>query len=183
MMNRIRAAGYDLFLVLEVTVGFNRRDKSGASREEKPLQAELAENEFRFTNQDTQFLRALRISVDEKSRTIQTQPAKRHPGWASSSAESPHAAAVCVDGAADCWATTSVGIAGAATAPKKTIPISSNNAVVSEKVGSGCRGDGLSGPGKGRKVADGTVWENRLCSEARLRATGCMLVSAGRPKN
>jgi hypothetical protein len=36
---------------------------------------------------------------------------------------------------------------------------------VSEKVGSGCRGDGLSGPGKGRKGAGGTVWENELCSE------------------
>ncbi len=67
VMGRIRAAGYDLFLVLEVTVGFNRRGKSDAGQEEELLSPEVGENEFHFTNQDTQFLRALRISVDEKS--------------------------------------------------------------------------------------------------------------------
>ena len=36
---------------------------------------------------------------------------------------------------------------------------------MSEKVGSGCRGDGLSGPGKGRKGASGTIREKILCSD------------------
>jgi hypothetical protein len=79
--------------------------------------------------------------------------------------EPSDAAAVCQHVGTDSWAVASVGIAEAATAPKKTIPISSRNAEVSEKVGSGCWGDGLSGPGKGRKGAGGTVWENELCSE------------------
>ena len=81
---------------------------------------------------------------------------------ATAGSEPSHAAAVCQNVGTDSWAVSSVGIAEAATAPKKTIPISSNNAEVSGKVGSGCRGGGLSGPGKGRKVADGTLWENKL---------------------
>ena len=67
VMGRIRAAGYDLFLVLEVTVGFNQRSKSGAGQEVETPQEEVGENDFRLTNQDTQFLRALRISVEEKT--------------------------------------------------------------------------------------------------------------------
>jgi hypothetical protein len=69
VMGRIRAAGYDLFLVLEVTIGFNkseeagrtRRPKSGGSRRKDPQQ-------FDLTNEDAEFLRSLKISVDEESR-------------------------------------------------------------------------------------------------------------------
>jgi hypothetical protein len=65
VMGKIRAAGYDLFLVLEVTVGFNksgaaerpRRGKSGASRKTEM-------QEFRLTSEDADFLRDLKISVD-----------------------------------------------------------------------------------------------------------------------
>ena len=67
VMGRIRAAGYDLFLVLEVTVGFNHRDKAGTGSEEGTSLGLPSENEFRLTNQDTQLRRPLRISVDEKS--------------------------------------------------------------------------------------------------------------------
>jgi hypothetical protein len=49
VMSRIRSAGYDLFLVLEVTIGADGR----------------SDPEFRLTTQDTQFLRALKIIVDE----------------------------------------------------------------------------------------------------------------------
>ncbi len=62
VMSRIKSSGYDLFLVLEVTVGFNRRrltatDSAPESTGEK--------TEFQLSNQDTQFLRSLRISVEE----------------------------------------------------------------------------------------------------------------------
>ena len=36
---------------------------------------------------------------------------------------------------------------------------------MSEKAGSGSRGDRLSGPGKGRLGAGGTVWEKKPCPE------------------
>jgi hypothetical protein len=68
------------------------------------------------------------------------------------------AAAVCQYAVADRWTAASIGIAEAA-APKKRIPLSSRNGELSEKAGLGCRGDRLSGPGKGRLEAGGTVWE------------------------
>lgn len=70
VMGRIRASGYDLFLVLEVTVGFNRRGPSEAGSPEGPPKADSRETEFQLTNQDTQFLRALRISFDETTRDV-----------------------------------------------------------------------------------------------------------------
>ncbi len=77
----------------------------------------------------------------------------------------PDPAAVRSDGGADRWAAASVGIAQAAAAPKKTIPISPRNGEVSEKAGSGSRDDGLSGPGEDRSepperrtVLEGLSW-------------------------
>ena len=62
VMSRIKASGYDLFLVLEVTVGFNRRRTTGAT---ETLESTGDKAEFQLSNQDTQFLRSLRISVEE----------------------------------------------------------------------------------------------------------------------
>ncbi len=67
VMGRIRAAGYDLFLVLEVTVGFNRRGEGKSLSPQEGSQESATRAEFRFSNQDTQFLRALRISIDEEA--------------------------------------------------------------------------------------------------------------------
>ena len=75
------------------------------------------------------------------------------------------AAAVRSDGGADRWAAASDGIAQAAAAPKKSIPISPRKGEVSEKAGSGSRDDGLSGPGEDRleppekrTVLEGLSW-------------------------
>ena len=65
VLSRIRSAGYDLFLVLEVTVGVDRRGENKLILRQGNAQDASGDIEFRFTNQDTQFLRALRISVDE----------------------------------------------------------------------------------------------------------------------
>jgi hypothetical protein len=62
---RIRAAGYDLFLVLEVTIGFNRRGEVNLVHRQKLNPESSPEGGFRLTSQDAQFLRALKISVDE----------------------------------------------------------------------------------------------------------------------
>ena len=66
VMTRIRNAGYDLFLVLEVTFGFNKRGEVNVLH--RPKLKSDAENdpEFHLTTQDTQFLRALKIIVDEE---------------------------------------------------------------------------------------------------------------------
>ena len=66
IMGRIKAAGYDLFLVLEVTIGFNKRGEKDPVHREKLTGDELGGGrEFQLTNQDAEFLRALKISVDD----------------------------------------------------------------------------------------------------------------------
>jgi hypothetical protein len=66
VLARIRASGYDLFLVLEVTIGFNKRGEANLIHRQK-LNADLhQEPVFRLTTQDTQFLRALRISIEDE---------------------------------------------------------------------------------------------------------------------
>jgi hypothetical protein len=65
VMSRIRNAGYDLFLVLEVTIGFNKRGEVNLVHRQKLNADARPDPEFHLTTQDTQFLRALKIVVDQ----------------------------------------------------------------------------------------------------------------------
>jgi hypothetical protein len=65
----IRGAGYDVFLVLEATIGFNKRDadESEGSGNERPVRrSDLPSGELSLTPRDAEFLKLLRISFDEK---------------------------------------------------------------------------------------------------------------------
>jgi len=72
-IGEIKQAGYDVFLVLEATIGFNKRededdDADDASEPEvRPEVKRVFEStgKIRFTSQDQRFLRALKIAVDE----------------------------------------------------------------------------------------------------------------------
>jgi hypothetical protein len=64
---RIKDEGYDVFLVLEATVGFNRRDGEDAPESEGEPIEQKADPELEINSQDLRFLKALRISVDEDS--------------------------------------------------------------------------------------------------------------------
>ncbi|MGQ9918008.1 MAG: hypothetical protein ACUVS7_11370 [Bryobacteraceae bacterium] len=85
-IGEIKRAGYDVFLVLEATIGFNKRDESGEddnadtvveTRLETDLEKELQRNrkrprprragKIRWTAQDQKFLRALKIAIDEEN--------------------------------------------------------------------------------------------------------------------
>lgn len=66
VMARIRASGYDLFLVLEVTIGFNKRGETSLTHRQKLTTGSSHDPDFRLTSQDAQFLRALKIVVDEE---------------------------------------------------------------------------------------------------------------------
>ena len=74
-IGEIKRAGYDVFLVLEATIGFNRRDEDAEDDEEtetveeqpKPRSFETT-GKIKFTSQDHRFLRALKIAVDEENR-------------------------------------------------------------------------------------------------------------------
>jgi len=74
-IGEIKRAGYDVFLVLEATIGFNKseignddEDESGgdARFDEEPSATSqaLSGGKVRFTTQDKRFLKALRIMVD-----------------------------------------------------------------------------------------------------------------------
>jgi hypothetical protein len=59
VMARIKAGGYDVFLVLEATIGFNQRDGAPAPPKEYNSTGELE-----ISPQDVNFLRSLRIAVN-----------------------------------------------------------------------------------------------------------------------
>jgi hypothetical protein len=64
---RIKEEGYDVFLVLEATIGFNHRDDEAkaSSPELVSLRRKSAEPDFAITAHDVRFLKSLRISVDD----------------------------------------------------------------------------------------------------------------------
>ena len=79
-IGEIKRAGYDVFLVLEATIGFNKREDG---EEGEDIDGSEMSGEFRvgqpepkmrgksgklsWTSQDQKFLRALKISLDEDS--------------------------------------------------------------------------------------------------------------------
>ena len=64
VMSRIKAGGYDVFLVLEATIGFNQRSSDSEASLAKERQSS---GEFEVTSQDLQFLRSMRIAVSDGS--------------------------------------------------------------------------------------------------------------------
>lgn len=64
VISRIKAGGYDVFLVLEATIGFNQRDEA---EEEATIAGRKSPPDFELTGQDARFLKSLRISVDDES--------------------------------------------------------------------------------------------------------------------
>jgi hypothetical protein len=72
-IGEIRRAGYDVFLVLEATIGFNKRDEDEPAEGETETVAERSpvrepRARIKWTSQDQKFLRALKIAVDEEAR-------------------------------------------------------------------------------------------------------------------
>jgi hypothetical protein len=63
-IQNVRNAGYDVFLVLEATIGFNKRSK-GEHGEEGAVGFTSGEMKLKVTAQDLKFLRSLKISVED----------------------------------------------------------------------------------------------------------------------
>ena len=63
---RIKAEGYDVFLVLEATVGFNKKDEEGVEPEDDETAESTTPPELKVTAQDLRFLKSLRIAMDDK---------------------------------------------------------------------------------------------------------------------
>ena len=62
VISRIKSDGYDIFVVVEATVGFNRREAEPSIA----APSHQGEPELRFSAQDARFLKSLRISVDAR---------------------------------------------------------------------------------------------------------------------
>lgn len=73
-ISEIKRSGYDVVLVLEATIGFNKTENGEESEEAEAVEGDepVAEAEFettgkvKWTLQDQKFLRALKISVDDE---------------------------------------------------------------------------------------------------------------------
>ena len=69
-IGEIKRAGYDVFLVLEATIGFNKREESDEESDVEPGDSKRrfeTNGKIKLTTQDQKFLRALKIAIDEES--------------------------------------------------------------------------------------------------------------------
>src|SRR5213592_3447174 len=64
-IQNVRNAGYDVFLVLEATIGFNKRSKTENGEEVATNGRTSGEMKLKVTSQDLKFLRSLKISVED----------------------------------------------------------------------------------------------------------------------
>ncbi|HUO30628.1 MAG TPA: hypothetical protein VMU80_15490 [Bryobacteraceae bacterium] len=71
-IGEIKRAGYDVFLVLEATIGFNKRDENDensddeSANEPEPKRGFESTGKIKLTSQDQRFLKALKIAVDDE---------------------------------------------------------------------------------------------------------------------
>jgi len=64
-IQNVRNAGYDVFLVLEATIGFNKRSKTEGGEEAMAGGSTSVDMKLKVTAQDLKFLRSLKISVED----------------------------------------------------------------------------------------------------------------------
>ena len=63
-IQNVKNAGYDVFLVLEATIGINRLDGDRGGLEETPTGL-AADIELKVNAQDMKFLKSLKIRIDD----------------------------------------------------------------------------------------------------------------------
>jgi hypothetical protein len=63
VISKIKAGGYDVFLVLEATIGFNKQEEEEDATESAGRHSSHAD--FKVTSQDMKFLKSLRITLDD----------------------------------------------------------------------------------------------------------------------
>jgi len=64
VVSRIKEGGYDIFLVLEATIGVSKQGEK--SQDKTSLVSTMSTNpDFRMNDQDMKFLKSLRIKIEE----------------------------------------------------------------------------------------------------------------------
>jgi hypothetical protein len=61
VISKIKAGGYDVFLVLEATIGFNKQEEDAPESTGR----HSGQSDFKVTSQDMKFLKSLRITLDD----------------------------------------------------------------------------------------------------------------------
>lgn len=61
----IRDSGYEVFLIIEATIGFNRKGKGDDETISSPAKSEDPVR-LRITSEDAKFLKSLKISIDSE---------------------------------------------------------------------------------------------------------------------
>lgn len=73
-IGEIKRAGYDVFLVLEATIGFNKREEGDDTDDGETVELDRGSepatrrklSRIKLTSQDQKFLRAMKISIEEE---------------------------------------------------------------------------------------------------------------------
>ncbi|MGA2354545.1 MAG: hypothetical protein ABSG02_08610 [Terriglobales bacterium] len=67
VVSRIKEGGYDIFLVLEATIGVSKQGEHGTDNTSLVSARSLSTNtELKISDQDLKFLKSLRIKLDEE---------------------------------------------------------------------------------------------------------------------
>ncbi|HUO26489.1 MAG TPA: hypothetical protein VMU61_12540 [Candidatus Aquilonibacter sp.] len=66
VVSRIKEGGYDIFLVLEATIGVSKQGEKASDK--TALVTTLTNPEFKVNDQDLKFLRSLRIKIEEEKK-------------------------------------------------------------------------------------------------------------------
>jgi hypothetical protein len=64
-IGEIKAAGYDVFLVLEATIGFNKRNADDSSEAGEGSETRARGQKIVLTREDQELLRAMKITLPE----------------------------------------------------------------------------------------------------------------------
>ncbi len=64
VVSRIKEGGYDIFLVLEATIGVSKQGDKLSDKDS--LVTTLSNSEFKINDQDVKFLKSLKIKIEEE---------------------------------------------------------------------------------------------------------------------
>jgi len=64
-IQNVKDAGYDVFLVLEATIGFNKKPNADSQDDVAASVVDSENAQLKVTGQDLKFLRSLKISVED----------------------------------------------------------------------------------------------------------------------
>ena len=65
VVSRIKEGGYDIFLVLEATIGVSKQGGDGAGDKTSLVSTLRTNSELKISDQDLKFLKSLRIKIED----------------------------------------------------------------------------------------------------------------------